>query len=112
MVSVAGRDDSVILTVTDDGKGVPPGTLAALGTPFSRPVSTEAEGSGLGLALVRRIAEWHGGTLDISAGDNGRVLRLSVTLLCDLRLSPRPVVLAEPTATLRRSGSTAPLLAQ
>jgi two-component system sensor histidine kinase QseC len=88
VVSVARRDDSVILSVTDDGKGVPPGALADLGTPFSRPVSTQAEGSGLGLALVRRIAEWHGGTLEISAGDNGHGLRLSVAL--PLRPSLQP----------------------
>jgi two-component system sensor histidine kinase QseC len=80
VVSIARRDDSVILTVTDDGQGVPPGALAELGTPFSRPVSTQAEGSGLGLALVRRIADWHGGTLEISSGDDGHGLRVSVTL--------------------------------
>jgi signal transduction histidine kinase len=80
LVSLARRDDSVVLTVTDDGKGVPADFLETLGTRFSRPAGTQAEGSGLGLALVRRIAEWHGGALDLSAGRDARGLRACVTL--------------------------------
>jgi two-component system sensor histidine kinase QseC len=93
VISLTARDSSVVLTVTDDGKGVSPDTLEILGTPFSRPAGTQAEGSGLGLSLARRIAEWHKGTLEISAGDNGRGLRVSITLpLFTLCQSPAGVV--------------------
>lgn len=52
--------DTLRIAVTDDGEGVPPGDQARLFTPF---FTTRASGTGLGLALVKRIAEAHGGTV-------------------------------------------------
>lgn len=54
--------------VTDDGEGVPPEARARLFTPF---FTTRATGTGLGLALVRRIAGAHGGTVDYAPPDGG-----------------------------------------
>lgn len=50
------------VTFADDGYGVPPADVAAL---FERvrPASRRGAGSGLGLYLVRRIAEGHRGTI-------------------------------------------------
>lgn len=78
-VSLARSDDEVSLVVNDDGRGVPPDTLKDLGTRFFRPSGTAVGGSGLGLALVRRIAEWHGGTLELSAGQQGRGFQARVS---------------------------------
>ena len=50
----------VVLTVTDEGPGVPPEALARLGEPFYRPESArtrEGGGAGLGLAIVKTCAE-------------------------------------------------------
>lgn len=49
-----------ILTVRDHGPGLPPGGEAQIFEPF---VTTRVRGTGLGLAVARRIAEQHGGTL-------------------------------------------------
>ncbi len=52
-----GRND-VALIVRDEGPGIPPDLLDAIWQPD---VTTRHRGSGLGLAMVRRAAEIHGG---------------------------------------------------
>lgn len=57
-----------VVEVRDDGPGVDPPTLARLGEAFYRPDASRGGntgGHGLGLALVRRAAELHGGTLTL-----------------------------------------------
>ena len=48
------------LDVLDEGPGVPAEQLARLGDRFFRPPGETEPGSGLGLSIVRRIADWHG----------------------------------------------------
>ena len=45
------------------GPGLPGGDSAALFRPFERASGGDARSLGLGLALVKRIAEAHGGTV-------------------------------------------------
>lgn len=53
------------LVVSDHGPGLPPGEEAHVFEPFHRPTDhREGDGGvGLGLALVREIASWHGGAV-------------------------------------------------
>jgi signal transduction histidine kinase len=59
------------LVVSDEGRGVPEDQVQQLFVPFSR-TSTHTDSSGLGLAISRRIAEAHGGTLNYRPAENGR----------------------------------------
>jgi signal transduction histidine kinase len=49
------------ITVSDNGPGIPPENLTKIFVPF---YTTKAEGTGLGLALVQKIAVQHGGSVE------------------------------------------------
>ncbi len=54
----------VSIVVRDEGIGLPPDDLERVFQPFYRVTSAEARepaGAGLGLAIARRLVEWHGG---------------------------------------------------
>ncbi len=62
-VRLARQDDGVLIAVEDAGSGVPPELRAALFEPFRQgpDAPTHAPGVGIGLTLVARFAELHGG---------------------------------------------------
>ncbi len=65
-VRLARADDGVLLSVADQGQGIPAAELDTLFKPFARTSvkSTGGEGSiGLGLAIVRRIVNGHRGRI-------------------------------------------------
>jgi len=72
-IDVRQRDGAVVLDVTDDGPGVEPGL-----DPFARG-SSAAGSTGIGLWLARRIAEAHGGSLDL-VEDDGAGARFRLAL--------------------------------
>lgn len=63
----------VVIQVCDNGKGIAPEERERIFEPFYRPAgSREKEGSyGLGLSLVRQIAQRHGGSVRCVAGQTG-----------------------------------------
>ena len=78
-----------LITVRDDGPGVDAAALARLGEAFFRPDGArqavvsdlEGGGHGLGLAIVRHVAQLHGGTLELeSAPGQGFTARLRLPL--------------------------------
>ncbi len=70
VVTVRGRcaDGALELDVEDTGPGVDPATRLRLFEPL---ITTKERGIGLGLALVKRIAERHGGTVSYSDRPGG-----------------------------------------
>jgi signal transduction histidine kinase len=62
----------VELSVRDHGEGLPPDFVASAFERFTRVDSARSRGgAGLGLALVRAIAEAHGGTASAANADDG-----------------------------------------
>ena len=79
-VAVAARGGHAMLTVEDDGPGVPPEVLEQLGRRFFRGPEARAIGSGLGLSIVARIAELHRGSVRFGSGPGGRGFKVEVDL--------------------------------
>jgi signal transduction histidine kinase len=74
--SLGSEGEWTVLTVADDGPGVPPAIQPRLFEPYvtSRRVG---EGMGLGLAISRKILLDHGGDLELLAErEHGAVFRL------------------------------------
>jgi signal transduction histidine kinase len=86
-VSVRADAGWAVLTVTDDGPGIPPEDAERVFGRFSRLDNARSRsgeaGAGLGLAIVRSTAEAHGGSVSLSSAslsDAGPGLRAVVRL--------------------------------
>jgi PAS domain S-box-containing protein len=82
-VSVHQQGDAAVLRVTDSGRGIPPESLARLFDPFVQGEQTLARsdsGLGLGLALVRRLAEMHEGSVFAESKGAGQGATFTVRL--------------------------------
>ena len=69
-VSVLDRP-APTLEVRDRGPGIPADALPHLFERFYRVPGTPARGSGLGLAVVKEVVDWHGGSLTVTS-EEGR----------------------------------------
>jgi signal transduction histidine kinase len=67
--------DKVVIEVTDDGPGIPAEVASRIFEPF---VTTRAGGTGLGLALARRIAAAEGGVIEHVPAAAGATFRLTL----------------------------------
>ena len=84
--------DAALLTVRDDGPGVPAEVRERIFERFVRGAGDRGGSSGLGLAIVRAVAESHGGTVRLEEPD-GRpgarfVVRLPVATSVAFAASP------------------------
>ena len=86
-IRITYRQESgyVRLTVEDDGPGIPPEVQAQL---FVKRVTTKASGTGLGLFVVQRLVEAHGGFLEVISGKQGTVAHIWIPEAPDITDSP------------------------
>ncbi len=76
-IRTAESGEYAVLTVSDNGPGIPKEIATQLFTPF---FTTKPSGIGLGLALVQKIAVAHNGEVSVSSTSPGAVLTLRLPL--------------------------------
>jgi signal transduction histidine kinase len=84
-ISVAAEldDDQVCISIRDSGIGIPKEQIDSifdLFTQLDESQTTASRGLGIGLALVRSLAELHGGSIDAASGGAGHGCLFTVRL--------------------------------
>ncbi|HVL76739.1 MAG TPA: ATP-binding protein, partial [Noviherbaspirillum sp.] len=67
--------EDLVIEVDDNGRGVPDELAGAI---FDAGVSTKGAGRGIGLALVRRLCQQHGGDATLEASELGGACFIAV----------------------------------
>jgi len=89
VVRASAEQDSLCLDVCDDGPGVPRELADQIFEPF---FTTKAKGTGLGLAMASRIAQAHGGSVELvdnaglGAGGSGACFRIRLPTASEHRV--------------------------
>ena len=79
-IAAAADDGRVVLSVNDEGKGIPAEQRERVFEKFVRLGDERPGGLGLGLAIARGIIEAQNGTIVIKSGDNGKGTKVVLTL--------------------------------
>ena len=82
LIGLGGDDNNIVVTIDDDGPGIPEEQLDRVFRPFYRLDSSRSRdtgGTGLGLAVARTVFRAHGGDVVLSNRSTGG-LRTTVTL--------------------------------
>ncbi len=79
-LAVRREESKLLVSVSDQGSGVPAGEEERIFTPFYRPSSErpDAGSAGLGLAIARRMAEWQGGAVTYARTSEGSIFTLTL----------------------------------
>lgn len=73
----------VVVSIIDDGPGLPPEVMTGMGRPFLRggdPLTASVGGLGLGLYLATLLTSRHGGRLSADRPDGGHGTRIRIAL--------------------------------
>lgn len=74
-VALAGSHDDLVITVSDDGPGIPEAVQPRIYEPF---FSTKEGGTGLGMSIVHSLVALHAGTIDFQTSPNGTTFVVSI----------------------------------
>ncbi|WP_241341853.1 ATP-binding protein, partial [Burkholderia cenocepacia] len=111
LAATRDRSGALVLSVDDDGPGIPAAERARVFEPFQRLDSSrdrQTGGFGLGLAIVRRVAQVHGGDVrleDSPLGGARFVITLPARALPDRLFDVAQPVESTHADARRRSGT-------
>ena len=81
ILSTANQENTLVLSVQDNGSGFPENILARAFEPY---MTTKLRGTGLGLAIVKKIVEEHGGRITIeNIALGGSLVTVNLPLLTE-----------------------------
>jgi signal transduction histidine kinase len=106
-LELAEGEDEMVIRVLDDGPGIGEDEIARLFEKYDRGARAGGEGSGLGLFIVKAVAEAHGGTVKVASI---RGMGTSVTVTLPLS-APRGTSRAPERARVVPRSATAHLIA-
>jgi nitrogen fixation/metabolism regulation signal transduction histidine kinase len=84
--SDGGKRTAVRLSIADNGPGFSSKIMARAFEPY---VTSKPRGTGLGLAMVKKIIDEHGGRIDLKNRSNGNGAKITILLL---KLAPEQSV--------------------
>ena len=108
-VETSGRDKDIVITVSDTGSGIAKEFLPFVFDRFRQADSTTTRtqsGLGLGLAIVRHLAELHGGRVSAESGGPGQGATFRIVLPRHTQIPPDPG--QAPAIDTSREDSAAP----
>jgi cell cycle sensor histidine kinase DivJ len=98
-VTVDEAAGALDLVVADTGMGIASEDLERLGRPYEQAANGRAQGTGLGLSLVRAFAELHGGTMNMESRlGEGTAVAVRLPVLVEAMPEPVPTVAPSPVA--------------
>jgi two-component system CheB/CheR fusion protein len=87
-LTVTVDDGAALINVRDDGIGIPHQVIATLFEPFTQGEVADRSGLGLGLALVKSLADLHGGDVSARSDGPGRGAEFVLRLPCARNAAP------------------------
>lgn len=97
-------DGGTRIAVADRGHGIDPTLLHHLFEPFVRGETDQRQGLGLGLTIVRRLAELHGGRVTAASAGRGQGATFALHLPASATFDPARVPIPEAATEAARAG--------
>ena len=91
-VRVSAGKNCVRVTLADDGKGIPAGTIKHIFEPFF--TTKDSVGTGLGLWVSQQMIEKHGGKIQVRSSSDGLRRGTTFSVVLPMRRTPAEGVLA------------------
>jgi signal transduction histidine kinase len=106
-IRVESREDGgrVVIEVSDNGAGIPESLVPRIFELFvqgKRTLDRAQGGLGIGLSVVQKLIEMHGGGVEASSEGEGRGSTFRLTLPLVVQQSRQPLVVAAPPVAARR----------
>jgi signal transduction histidine kinase len=86
LLTACGRDDALVLEVSDEGPGIAPAERERVFERFTRGERATGGGTGLGLAIARWVVSLHGGSIAVVDPEPGPLLAQRHRAGCRMRV--------------------------